>query len=481
MKIKERKWLFLPLLLVLSLLVCVFVACDKPNDDSGNMSVVSFEKVGSEGRIDTYKITYSNGTSTTFTVTNGTDGTDGVNGIDGVGISEVKKTSSAGLVDTYTIYFTDGSTATFTVTNGNSVTDDITNDDAFEYYPLDDGTLGIGGGSTKYLSSVEIPSEYRGKTVTRIVADAFSNFSNLQEITIPNTIKYIDERAFSGCNALTAVSIPDSVLQIRDSAFQNCSDLQTVAIGNNVTVLGSGVFTGCKALTAVSIPDSVLQIGDSAFENCSDLQTVAIGNNVTVLGGRVFLGCKALTAVSIPDSVTTIGDNAFAACTNLQTVELGQKLDSTGLYVFNGCSSLKTISVAQGNSKYAGGDGYVYDNTGCLVHYCYGKLAESQTLILADGVTKIGDGIFYEELNYEVTFGEIVLPDSLVEIETGNNALIVALAESEYAPQWHIIADSITSSAFPNIDGMSLDQLLDVLPQGYLMMFAKFCKFYRVI
>ncbi len=48
----------------------------------------------------------------------GKDGTDGKDGKDGVGIAKIEKTATEGLVDTYTITFTDGTTATFTVTNG---------------------------------------------------------------------------------------------------------------------------------------------------------------------------------------------------------------------------------------------------------------------------------------------------------------------------------------------------------------------------
>ena len=41
-----------------------------------------------------------------------------VKGEDGVGIASIEKTSTEGLVDTYTITYTDGTTTTFTVTNG---------------------------------------------------------------------------------------------------------------------------------------------------------------------------------------------------------------------------------------------------------------------------------------------------------------------------------------------------------------------------
>lgn len=39
-------------------------------------------------------------------------------GQEGQSIKEIKKTSTSGLVDTYTIRFNDGTTSTFTVTNG---------------------------------------------------------------------------------------------------------------------------------------------------------------------------------------------------------------------------------------------------------------------------------------------------------------------------------------------------------------------------
>ena len=42
----------------------------------------------------------------------------GEKGNDGIGVVSITKTGSEGLVDTYTITFTDGSTTTFTVTNG---------------------------------------------------------------------------------------------------------------------------------------------------------------------------------------------------------------------------------------------------------------------------------------------------------------------------------------------------------------------------
>lgn len=79
------------------------------------VGIVSIDKTSTVGLVDTYTITYTDGDTDTFTVTNGAPGEPGD---DGVGIESIEKTSTVGLVDTYTITLTDGTTYDFTVTNG---------------------------------------------------------------------------------------------------------------------------------------------------------------------------------------------------------------------------------------------------------------------------------------------------------------------------------------------------------------------------
>lgn len=71
--------------------------------------IASIEKTGTAGLVDTYTITFTDGQTTTFDVTNGAAGR---------GIASITKTGTAGLVDTYTITYTDGTTSTYDVTNG---------------------------------------------------------------------------------------------------------------------------------------------------------------------------------------------------------------------------------------------------------------------------------------------------------------------------------------------------------------------------
>ena len=77
--------------------------------------IASIVKTSTSGLVDTYTITYTDNTTSTFTVTNGAQGEDGA---PGATISSVEKTATVGKVDTYTITMTDGSTFTFDVTNG---------------------------------------------------------------------------------------------------------------------------------------------------------------------------------------------------------------------------------------------------------------------------------------------------------------------------------------------------------------------------
>ena len=76
-----------------------------PTGLTGN-GISSITKTGTSGLVDTYTITFTNGNTTTFDVTNGK------------GIDRIEKTATVGNIDTYTIYFNDNSTSTFEVANG---------------------------------------------------------------------------------------------------------------------------------------------------------------------------------------------------------------------------------------------------------------------------------------------------------------------------------------------------------------------------
>nr|DAI24319.1 MAG TPA: hypothetical protein [Caudoviricetes sp.] len=102
----------------------------KGDDGRGIVSIIRTSGNGTAGSTDTYTITYSDSTTSTFPVYNGKDGATGekgdagatgAKGADGRGIVSITRTSgngAAGTVDTYTITYSDATTSTFPVRNG---------------------------------------------------------------------------------------------------------------------------------------------------------------------------------------------------------------------------------------------------------------------------------------------------------------------------------------------------------------------------
>ena len=79
----------------------------------------------------------------------------------------------------------------------------------------------------------------------------------------------------------------------------------------SVISIGDGAFSGCNGLTSITIPNSVTRLGNFAFEGCSGLTSITIPNSVTSIGESTLKGCSGLTSITIPNSVTRLGRSAF--------------------------------------------------------------------------------------------------------------------------------------------------------------------------
>ena len=196
------------------------------------------------------------------------------------------------------------------------------------------------------LTDITIPG-----SVTSIGEIAFSWCSNLTSIEIPSSVTSIGESAFSSTPWLTnkrqengslvivngilidgrtcsgEVTIPDGVTNIGNRAFQDCTDLTSVVIPEGVTSIGEFAFQNCTGLTSITIPDGVTSIGMTAFYGCRSLTSINIPEGVTSIGAFAFFECAELTSIKIPSSVTSIGDFAFSGCNNLN--EITVPCDST--------------------------------------------------------------------------------------------------------------------------------------------------------
>lgn len=67
---------------------------------------------------------------------------------------------------------------------------------------------------------------------TSIDSNAFNSCENIIEITLPSTIKNINECAFLGCDSLKNINIPNGLEYIGHSAFLGCDSLTAINIPN---------------------------------------------------------------------------------------------------------------------------------------------------------------------------------------------------------------------------------------------------------
>ena len=179
-------------------------------------------------------------------------------------------------------------------------------------------------GRRDYINDITIPStvEYKGKlySVTSIGIGAFSGCDKLLNVTIPNSVTSIGKYAFSDCDKLFNVTVPNSVTSIGRAAFNNCRELVGVNIPNNVTMIDDWTFSCCEKLSSIIIPNGVTSIGRAAFNNCGNLTEVVMPSDLTSIGQWAFRGCRRLKEVIIPWRVTTIDVEAFDYCDSLSSI-----------------------------------------------------------------------------------------------------------------------------------------------------------------
>ena len=226
----------------------------------------------------------------------------------------------------------------------------------FEYTENESGGITI----TDYVgerAEVVIPSEIEGKKVTEIGKEAFCEQKY-------DSLGY--EIIHSG-QKLTYVDIPDTVTFIDDHAFRGCNELKTVILSDSLEVIGVGAFTGCLTLEKIDLPVSLKEIRNDAFSSCSSLTEVRImasvkygcdvfkysgikiaeiEEGVTVIPSGTFSHTK-LKNVNIPGSVKTIESFSFFFCENLSSVTLNNGLEKIYDCTFSGNSILREVIIPE--------------------------------------------------------------------------------------------------------------------------------------
>ena len=290
---------------------------------------------------------------------------------------------------------------------------------AFTYYVNNNGTLTITGFDEleEYPENVTIPSKINGKTVEAIGEYAFE-CSGITSITIPDTVKRIEDDAFIECSELVSITLPNSLKIIGAFAFAYCKGLETINIPPSVTSIGEGMLKGCSKLAdsqgfliykgvlydyygeeeTVVIPEKVEQISASVFEENTAVKNVIIPTGVTRIGSNAFMNCENLEPVSIPSSVTEIGDGAFYGCAKLA--------DQNDFIIVN------NILFQYTGTAYAVA---IPDSIIRISSYAF-EFASAESIMIPDSVKGIGNSAFMS--CYRLTSIRIPYGISVIEPET---------------------------------------------------------------
>lgn len=110
---------------------------------------------------------------------------------------------------------------------------------------------------------------------------------NDKEVVIPENVREIGRNAFAGTN-IQKVTLPDSVLIIQNWAFSACSKLEQVVLMGGLKTIGSYAFNGCVKLSQINLTESINSIGLRAFHDCESLPNNVLPNKFIAQGSEIF-------------------------------------------------------------------------------------------------------------------------------------------------------------------------------------------------
>ena len=246
---------------------------------------------------------------------------------------------------------------------------------------------------------VIIPAEYKDLPVLRIIS--FENQSTITSVSIPQSVKQISPNAFRGCSSLQSMTLPfvgDSIKTASDTnqypfgyIFSTTSFTGSTSAFQeyyvNSTTRVSESFYIPTSLTSVTITGGNILYG--AFYNCKNIQNIILTNGVESIENKAFYECTSLTSITIPGTIVSIQDKTFEGCDALES--LYYEGDIAGWCEFKGLEYLNKDKVYIGEQK----------------------LTEMTSIVIPEGVTRIGNSAFYNC----TSLTSITIPASVTNIE----------------------------------------------------------------
>lgn len=211
--------------------------------------------------------------------------------------------------------------------------------------------------------------------------------TSVNTVNFGNKVKSVGEN-FGASSDVETVNFSDSIEHIGESAFYNCQKLKEFNLPPNLQTIGDKAFAGCSVPTEVVFPDTVISIGAEAFDCCKGLIEITLPENVETVGKWAFYACDSATEITIPENVRSFSQYAFSLCRSVTTVNINavsctvvpETSEELPTSPFRYLESLKNINIG--------------DTVKELPSYLFSSLNTIDVITLPDSVTDIGAGAF---------------------------------------------------------------------------------------
>lgn len=194
-----------------------------------------------------------------------------------------------------------------------------------DFEQLENGTYSVKVKDPKNISGeIIIPSTYEGQYVT-----------------------VISERAFTGCNKITSLVVPDSVIQIGFGAFEGCSRLEKIELpfvgrSEDATDCAAvfGYIFGYNWLNGEGLESGFINKQFGSLDEATWQYTY-------VHEGRMrsfyYYIPQSLVSVTVTKQ-TEIPVAAFNGCKNIESINYTNRVESIGVAAFQNCNALKQFN-----------------------------------------------------------------------------------------------------------------------------------------
>lgn len=217
----------------------------------------------------------------------------------------------------------------------------------YSYEILNDGTLRLyqyEGTDT----NIVVPDTIDGRKVTVLGNSTFqycTQASDIESVTLPDSLTTIEKNAFYNCEKLKSVTIPQNVSSIGLAAFveglseSSLTEIKVDPENPYFSEKDGVVFSkdGTKLIVFPSgrsgdyqIPDGTVSVGDYAFYYCVNVSSITVPGSVRSLGEGAFGNCSSLTKAVLNEGLEEIGEYVFQSNSGIRDIIIPASVKSVG-------------------------------------------------------------------------------------------------------------------------------------------------------